>query len=166
MKRKYWMMALSALLIVTMLVAPFSASAASGKKKVYILKVTEDGARIRKGPSSAYDVITSAKKGTIVFYMGKHKDAFCYICTSGGTVGYMYKGFLKSYGACYAYQVYYCKDRSAGVYTRNSSGKVKKVTTLSKHQFVVVYQAKGDWAYIKTLSGTGGFVKKSALAKA
>lgn len=159
------MMALSVLLIVTMLAAPVSASAAS-KKVVYILKVTTDGARIRKGPSSAYDVITSAKKDTKVFYTGKHKDAFCYICTSGGTVGYMYKGFLKSYGAAYANQIYYCKDRSAKVYTRNSSGKVKKVTTLSKRQFVIVYQVKGDWAYIKTLGGTGGFVKKASLAKA
>lgn len=160
------MMVLSALLIVSMLAMPVSASAASKKQVVYILKVTVDGARLREGPSSSYDVITSLDSGTKVFYTGKMKDAFCYVCTTGGKVGYIYKGFLKSYGAAYAYQIYYCKDRSAKVYTRTSKGTVKKVTTLSKRQFVIVYQAKGDWAYIKTLSGTGGFVQKSALAKA
>ena len=165
MKRRILMMALCLMLIVSMVAAPMSASAASNKK-VYILKVTVDGARIRKGPSSDYDVITSVSSGTKVFYTGKMKNAFAYVCTSGGTIGYIYKGFLKSYGAAYAYQIYYCKDRSAKVYTRTSSGKIKTVTRLSRHQFVVVYQVKGDWAYIKTLSGTGGFVKKSSLAKA
>lgn len=160
------MMVLSALLIASLLAMPLDASAASSKKKVYILKVTVDGARLREGPSSSYDVITSLKQGAKVFFAGSHKNAFCYVCTTGGTTGYIYKGFLKSYGAVYASQIYYCKDKSAKVYTRTSSGKVKTVTTLSKRQFVIVYQAKGDWAYIKTLSGKGGFVKKSALAKA
>ena len=51
------------------------------------------------------------------------------------------------------------------VYKKASTGSGRK-TTLSKGQHVVVYQVKGSWAYIKTLSGTGGYVKKSNLKKA
>ena len=54
---------------------------------------------------------------------------------------------------------------SAKVYKKASTHSSKK-TTLSKGQHVIVYQVKGNWAYIKTLGGTGGFVKKSALKKA
>ena len=150
------------ILLVGSVIVPVSASAA--KKNVKMLKVTVDGARVRKGPSSAYDVITSVKKGSIVFYNGKTKNAFCYICTSGGKKGYVYKGFLQSYGAAPSNQYYRAKSK-VKVYKKASTG-AKKVTTLSKGQYVVVYQIKGKWAYIKTLNGKGGYVKASSLKKA
>ncbi len=163
MKRKILVMLLSVLLVASMLIAPLSASAAS-KKTVQIMQVTVDGARVRSGPGSSYDVVTSVKNGAKVFYLGKEKSSFYYIRTDHGVKGYMYKGFLKSYGAAYASQVYYATQRTK-VYKKASSGSSKK-TTLTKGQHVIVYQVKGNWAYIKTLGGTGGFVKKSALKKA
>ena len=74
MKRRYIALLLAVLLLLGTVVAPVSASAAS-KSKVRILKVTVDGARIRKGPSSAYDVITSVKKGSRVIYLNTMKES-------------------------------------------------------------------------------------------
>ena len=151
----------AALLIVAMLIAPVSAFADS---KVMIMKVTADGARVRKGAGN-YDVLTSVKKGGKVFYLGKTKNSFAYVRTSSGVVGYMFKDYLKSYGTCYKSQVYYSKKNKVKVYKKASTHS-KNVTRLSKNQHVIVYQVKGSWAYIKTLSGTGGYVKKSNLKKA
>lgn len=163
MKRRLLTMILCVVLLASTLVAPVSASAAS-RKTVQIMQVTVDGARIRKGPGSSYDVVTSLKNGSKVFYLGKEKSSFYQIRSDHGVVGYMYRGFLKSYGAAYKDQVYYAKSK-AKVYKKASTHSSKK-TTLSKGQHVIVYQVKGNWAYIKTLGGTGGYVKKSSLKKA
>ena len=162
MNRRFISLALVIALLAAMAIVPAGASAAS---KIQILKVVVDGARVRQGPSSAYSVKTSVKKGGKVFYLGKMKNSFAYIRTSGGTQGYMYKGFLKSYGTCYKSQVYYSKKSGLKVYKKPST-RSSKVTKLSRYQHVIVYQVKGSWAYIKTLSGTGGYVKKSNLKKA
>ena len=164
MKRRVLLAVLSVLLVVSTLLAPVSALAASKKKSVPIMQVTVDGARVRKGPSSDYDVIVSVKNGAKLFYLGKGKDSFYKVRTDHGVVGYMYKGFLKSYGACYQSQVYYA-SKKVKVYKKASTHSSRK-TTLSKGQHVIVYQVKGSWAYIKTLGGKGGYVKKSALKKA
>lgn len=165
MKHRVFMVVLSVVLLLTMVVAPFSASAASSNKTVKILKVTVDGARVRSGPSSAYEVKTSVNKGGKVFYLGKIKDSFAYVRTEKGVVGYMYKGFLKSYGAAYRYQIYYSTKGGIKVCKKASSSS-SRVARLSKNQHVIVYQVKGNWAYIKTLSGKGGYVRKSVLKKA
>lgn len=162
MKRRTISLVLLIALLLATAIVPVGASAAT---KVKILKVTVDGARVRQGPSSAYAVKTSVKKGGKVFYLGKMKNSFAYIRTSGGTQGYMYKGFLKSYGTCYKSQVYYSKKSGLKVYKKPSTHS-SKVTKLSKHQHVIVYQVKGKWAYIKTVSGKGGYCKASALGKA
>ena len=162
MKRKISAILLVALLL-GMVVVPTGAFAA--KKKIKLLKVTEDGARLREGPGSTYDVKKSIKKGSIVLYLGKTKNSFRYISTSKGTKGYIYKGFLKTYGTCYSSQVYYVKKSKLTLYKKPST-KSKKIARLSKKQRVIVSQVKGSWAYIKTLSGTGGYVKKSGLKKA
>ena len=162
MKRRLISLALVVALLMAMAIVPVGASAAT---KIQILKVTVDGARVREGPSSAYGVKASIKKGAKVFYLGKMKNSFAYIRTSGGTTGYMYKGFLKSYGSCYKSQVYYSKKSGLKVYKKASTHS-SKVTKLSKYQHVIVYQVKGNWAYIKTVSGKGGYCQASALGKA
>ena len=164
MKRRIVSMLLCVFLIASMLIVPTDALAAS-KKVVQILKVTVDGARVRKGPSSAYDVITSVKRGGRVFYLGKTKDSFCYVRTSTGETGFMYRGFLKAYGAVGVDQVYYCKAKSAKVYKRNGKS-LRSIGKLYRNQHVIVYEVRGKWAYIKSLSGKSGYIRKSALAKA
>lgn len=163
MKGRVLKMVLAVLLVASMLMAPMSALAAS-KSTVQILKVNVDGARLRRGPSSAYDVITSLDKGTKVFYMNKQKDSFCYVCTAYGVRGYVFRDYLSSYGAAYTNQIYYAKS-STKVYKKASTGS-GKVTSLGKGQHVIVYQTRGSWAYIKTLGGKGGYVKTSSLKKA
>ena len=162
MKRRYISLLLVVALLLATAIVPAGASAA---KKIQILKVTVDGARVRQGPSSAYGVKTSVKKGGKVFYLDKMKNSFAYIRTSGGTQGYMYKGFLKSYGTCYKSQVYYSKKSGLKVYKKPST-RSSKVTKLSKYQHVIVYQVKGKWAYVKTVSGKGGSCQASALGQA
>lgn len=164
MKHGFLKMILCLVLVASMLIAPMSASAAT-RTKVQILKVTVDGARIRKGPSSAYDVITSVKKGSKVFYLNKTKKSFCYVRSSYGVVGYMYKGFLKAYGVAYKDQIYYCKNKSTKLYKKAATSS-SKLATIKRGQHLIVYQTKGKWAYVKTLGGKGGYVKKSALKKA
>ena len=161
MKRRIITVILTVVLLATMAVAPAGAMAA---KKIQILKVTVDGARLRQGPSSEYSVKKSLNKGAKVFFLGK-KNSFAHVRTSGGTEGYVYKDFLKSYGSCYKSQVYYNSKKSLRVYKRPSTHS-SRVTKLSRNQHVIVYQVKGSWAYIKTVSGKGGYCKASALRKA
>lgn len=164
MKRKVLLMATCLLLIAATVIAPMSASAAS-KRIVYVVKVTVDGARLREGPSSAYGIITSLKKDTRVFYLNKRENAFVYVYTEYGQKGYVYRGFLKAYGAVGVDQVYYNKYDSLTVYRRPNTG-ANRAGTLYRGQHVVVYQVQGDWAYIKTLNGRGGFVQVAGLQKA
>jgi len=161
MKHKVMMMAMAVLLIASMLIAPMSASAASNST-VQILKVTVDGARLRAAPSG--DILTSLKKDSKVFYLNKNKASFCYVCTSKGVRGYIFRDYLASYGAAYADQIYYANTK-AKVYKKASTSS-SRVGTLSKYQHVIVYEVRGNWAYIKTMGGKGGFVKASALSKA
>lgn len=164
MKRRLVSLLLCVVLIATVMIVPTTAQAA-GSKMVKILKVTVDGARIRQGPGSKYEVVTSVKKGSKVFYLGKTSNSFCYVRTSNGVVGYMYRGFLKSYGAVPLSQVYYCSAKKVTVYKRSGNG-LKKTGTLYKNQHVIVYEVRGKWAYIKSLSGKSGYVRTSALKKA
>ena len=163
MKRRVFSIIVLVVMIVSV-IAPINAMAAT---KVKILKVTVDSARLRYGPSSSYGVKTSLKKGAKVFYLGKTENSFAHICTSKGLYGYMYKGYLKSYGSCNKSQVYYNKKKTLPVYKKASTSS-KRVTKLSKYQHVIVYgfKTKGSWAYIKTLGGKGGYCKASALTKA
>ena len=162
MKRRL-MMILAVMLMASMLLAPVSALAAS-KSTVQILKVNVDGARLRSGPSSDYSVLTSLDKGSKVIYLGKEKNSFSYVCTAYGKKGYIFRDYLTSYGAAYSSQIYRAKKKvKAYKKATTSSGRA---TTLGKGQLVIVYQVKGNWAYIKTLGGKGGYVKTSALKKA
>lgn len=152
--------ALACALLVFSLAAPPSACAA-GKKTVYILNVENDGARMRKEPNSASDnVEVSLKKGTKVFYLGK-SGAWCKVRSEYGPVGWVYKGYLKYYGAVSLSSVYVATEK-ASVYRKSGSG-VKKVGTVSKKQFVIVRATSTNWAYVYTLSGTSGYVKLSSL---
>jgi len=163
-KRRIMCLALCLLMIVGMVAMPVSASAAMKDRVVKIMKVNVQGARLRKGPTSKYDVITSLGKGDCVFYLEKTKTAFKYVRSSTGKIGYVYEGFLNDYGACKLSQVYYVTgttklcDRPKEISNR--------VDTLEKKEHVIVYKTRGGWAFVKTLQGKGGYVRLSRLRKA
>lgn len=152
--------ALMCAILLFSLASPLSASAAT-KKTVYILNVENDGARMRTEPNSTSDnVEVSLRKGTKVFYLGK-SGAWYKVRSEYGPSGWVYKGYLKYYGAVSLSSVYVTTEK-ASVY-RKSGSHVKKVTTLSKKQFVIVRASNTNWAYVYTLSGTSGYVKMSSL---
>lgn len=163
MRRNVFRMALCLVLVFVIGAASVTAFAA-GSKVVSILKCNVDGGRLREGPSSAYEVITSLKKGEKVFYNNQKDGAFCYVRTLYGQTGYIYHGFLESYGAARADQIYYANDKSVRVYRRPSTS-ASKATTLGVGEHVIVYKTVGDWAYIKTLRGNSGFVKTGGLTQ-
>lgn len=164
MKRRMICLALCLLMLVGMVAAPVSASAAMKDRVVKIMKVNVQGARLRKGPSSKYDVMTSLPKGSCVFYLEKDKNAFSYVRSAVGDIGYVYKGFLSAYGACKLSQVYYVTSTTK---LRDRPSEVSnRVTTLAKKEHVIVYKTRDGWAYVKNLQGKGGYVRLSRLKKA
>lgn len=154
-------MAMCLMLILSTIIAPVSAYASSKTTKVMTINV--DGARLRSGPGN-YSVIKSLKKGTKVLYSGKKTNAFCLVKLSDGTSGYVFRDFLSEYGAVSSSKVYRTTQK-AKVYKKPSTSS-SKVVTLSKNAFVMVYATKSGWAYVKTVSGKGGYMKLSALTKA
>lgn len=158
LKRRLFAAILGLVLLVSILAVPASAASV-----VKVMKVNVHGARLRSGPGN-YSVITSLKKGTKVLYTGKKVNAFYQVRTSGGKVGYVYKKFLSSYGAATSKQVYY--TTKATTMRHRASSKSSSVKRLKKNTLLLVYATSGSWAYVKTLSGKGGYVKISALSKA
>ena len=152
-----------AVVLCVMLLASFLAVPASAASVVKVMKVNVDGARLRKS-AGASEIITSLKKGAKVLYTGKKVNAFLQVRTTNGKVGYVYKPFLSSYGAASSKQVYYT-TKKINMF-KKPSAKSRKVKKLSSHTLVLVYEVRGNWAYVKTLSGKGGFVKASCLTKA
>ena len=155
MKHKYLRMIVCMTLVITMLVGSCPVASARSST-IKLLKVTADGARLREGGSSDYDVITTLKKGTKVFYYGKNSNYFCYVCTSDGKTGYVYKGYLSSYGTVRTDQIYYT-TKKATIYKKASTSS-SKVTTIAKNRFVIILKKVGNWGYVQTLDGKSGFV--------
>lgn len=141
-----------------------SCTVASAKTKTMkILKVTVSDARLREGPGN-YEVVTTLKKGEKVFYSGKTVKSWCLVCTSGGKIGYVYKGFLASYGTVRLDQIYYTTVKTK-LYKRPSTS-ASKVMNLAKHEFLIVYKKAGKWGYAKTLSGKSGYIPLGKLEAA
>lgn len=158
MKRKIISLVVCLMLIVSMYVAPISASAAGTYK---ILKVNTN-ANLRN-PDDYTDVLDYLKAGTKVLWTGKTKKAFLLVTTTSGKTGYIYKPYLSEYGAVAKSQVY--KTRSACKIYKKPSTSSSKAGSVGKGRYVLVYATKGGWAYVKTTSGKGGFMKVSNLTK-
>ena len=159
MKRNLWKSILCIALILVLTLAPLSALAASRTAK--ILKVNVDKARMRE--SATGEIITTLNKGTKVLYLNRTDGAYCKVCTTDGTTGYVYKSFLSNYGAVRADQVYVTKA-STTLY-RRSGNSLRKSSTLKSGTYMLVYKTNGNWAYVKSMSGKSGYVKLSSLRK-
>ena len=164
--RKFFRVTLCLMLILAMnIAAPVAmpvSTARAASKTMQILRTNVDGGRLRKGPSSDYDIIVTLDEGEKVFYAGKTKNSFSYVCTEGGKVGYIYSGFLSKYGTVRTASIYYTRTKSVRMYKKPSTS-ADKVTTLRNQQFVIVYQKAGSWAYVRTLDGKAGYIQLSKI---
>ena len=158
MKRNLWKSILCIALILVLTLAPLSALAASRTAK--ILKVNVDKARMRE--SATGEIITTLSKGTKVLYLNRTDGAYCKVCTTDGTTGYVYKSFLSNYGAVRADQVYVTKA-STTLY-RRSGNSLRKSSTVKEGVYMLVYKTNGSWAQVKSMTGTSGYVRLSALS--
>ncbi len=161
MKHRVWKSVLCLALVMIFAIGCTSAFASSAQT-VMILKVTADGARVRTGSANGNQVITSLKKNTKVFYMGENEGANCLIRTSDGIFGYVYRGFLRSYGSVRLDRIYYAASDGAKVY-KTPSTSASRVASLSAGECVVVFAVSGDWAYVRHINGGSGFMLKSDL---
>ena len=159
MKRNLLKSILCLALILVLTLAPLSAFAAT--KTAKILKVNVDKARMRESSSGA--IITTLDKGTKVLYLNKNDGAYCKVCTTDGETGYVYKGFLSSYGSVRADQVYVTTG-STTLY-KLSGNSLRKSSTLKSGTYMLVYKTNGNWAYVKSMSGKSGYVKLSSIRK-
>ena len=170
MKRKILKSILCSLLVIALLAAPMSAFAA--KKVAYILKVSAAGSKgafmrsgsSLKGGNGKDSIIGSLKNGTRVLYWGDKSGQMLKVMTSGGKTGYIYKGYLKTYGAMSSKQVYLTKSKS--VVYKKAGATMKKKGSIGKGKPVFVYKTIGEYALVKNLAGGSGYVKMNALKKA
>ena len=145
------------IIILAMLMAPMTASAAIAR----IMKVNTDWARMR---SSDGTQIASLRRGTKVLYWGSRNDEMCKVMLSNGKTGYIYKDYLSTYGAMNLDSIY-ITTATTQMYNR-SSNTLKKSGSLAAGRYVMIYKTSGNWAYIKTMSGKGAFVMRDTLERA
>ena len=159
MKRNLWRSILCLSLILVLVLAPMSGVAAT--KTAKILKINVDQARMRTGASG--EIITTLAQGTKVLYLNRTDGAYCKVCTTNGTTGYVYKGFLSSYGAVRSNQVYVTKG-STTLYKR-SGNSLRKSSTIKEGVYMLVYKTNGSWAQVKSMTGKSGYVRLSGIKK-
>jgi len=158
MKRNVLKTVLCFMMILAMLMAPMTASAASVAR---IMKTNTDWVRLRSASGAQ---LTSLRKGTKVLYWGVKDDEMYKVMLSNGKTGYIYKNYLSTYGAMRLDSVY-ITTAATPMYNRSGS-TLKKTGTLASGKYVMIYKTSGNWAYIKTMTGKGAFVQKGTLKKA
>lgn len=161
MKRNVFKSVICSLLIVVMLAGAMPGYAASVAR---IMKINGDYVRLRESADEGSDVIARLRKGTKVLYWGVKNDAMCKVMTTSGKVGYVYGSYLTTYGAMQLNSVYVTTARTQ-MYKRSGSSLVKN-GVLGEGKYVMVYKAASGWAYVKTMSGKGAYVRTETLKKA
>jgi len=155
MMRKYVKAVLCFIMIVAMLAAPLSASAASVAR---IMRVNGDWVRMHDADGA---FLGHLRKGTKVLYWGVKDDAMYKVMLSSGKTCYVYKEYLTTYGAMYLDKIF-VTNGSPKMY----NGSREQISTLRKGRYVMVYKTAAGWAYVKTMGGQGGFVQTANLDKA
>lgn len=164
---KKFMRTIVCLLLVSLFVAAVPMEAFAAAKTVKIYRVTADYLRLRSQPRQGDNILTKLRKGSKVFFLAEGTGSargWYRVRSDHGMVGYVYKDYLSYYGATTTSRVYQATG-SAKVY-RKASTKASRVTTLGRNEHVIVYSTGGSWAFIATLTGKTGYVKKSSLRKA
>lgn len=158
MKRNVLKSVICFMMILVMLMAPMTASAASVAR---IVKTNADWVRLRDANGAQ---IARLRKGTKLLYWGAKDDKMCKVITTSGKTGYVYTEYLTTYGAMRLDSLY-ITTASTQMYNRSGSS-LKKSGKLASGKYVMVYKTSGNWAYIKTMGGKGAFVQRDTLKKA
>lgn len=162
MKARRWLRAAFAVaLVCTLLVGTMSAAQAAS---VSVLAVKNDYARLRSGVNGDGDVIATLRTGTLLYYLGRN-DSMAYVCTESGVRGYVYAGYLTTYGSVRRANVYYVRSSSLPVYSSPSTSASRK-GTLSGGAIVLLYDAHINWGLVRSLSGSQGYVLLDGLQRA
>lgn len=159
MKRNVWKSIVCGLMLVIMLATSVPASAASSTAR--IMKVNGDYVRMH---NSDGEVLRRLRKGTKVLYWGSKKSSMYKVLTSDGETGYVYGGYLSTYGAMPLNKVYVTTE-STQTYKR-SGGSLKKSSKLAKGKYVMIMKTSGNWVQAKTMNGKTVYMKKDNLKKA
>ena len=146
-------------LIVTLTVALISASAATWT----IMKVTVDGARVRKSAGNS-DIVTTLRKGTKVISTGKANQSYFKIMTLGGKTGYIFRDHVEKLGTVDSTQLY--KTTQKVNLRRKASKTASRVKKLGAGEYVMVISVADGWAHVKTIDGKRGYVNETYLKKA
>lgn len=160
MKNRIFKVLISLMLMLSMVIIPIAAQAS---ETLYILVVTEDWTRMRDAPVHDANIITKLRTGTKVLYLGDGGNMQAKVVTSNGTYGYVYRGYLKVYGAISKNRIGY-NTADAALYLRDGE-HLNWVATLPAGQFVYLLQLNGNWAYVRLVNGKSCYMRLDTLAK-
>jgi len=159
MKQKVFKIVVCMIMVLTCALAPVAASASNA---AYILRVNADLTRMRQTAGNSA-VVRKLPAGTCVLYGGENAGAYCKVYLTNGVSGYVYKEHLSGYGAVSKNKVYRTYT-PADIYTR-SGNSLKRRGTVPAGQFVLVYKTNGNWAFVKSVNGTSGYMKLNTMYK-
>ncbi len=116
--------------------------------------ITSSSLKVRSGPSTGYDVITTINKGTTFTVLGKSGNWY-YVELKNGTKGYASSEYIQKgsgYSTCTV-------NASSSVNVRKGPGTTYEVvTTVKKGEVVTLLDDSGSWYKIKTAKGKEGYI--------
>ena len=156
MKHRYIRRILCLALILMLGILPLCSAQAVGR--AYIVRVNTDFVRVR---SANNEIMTSVPRGTRVLFWGERIGDMYKVMSATGHTGYIYKGYLSSYGVVNQNQVGMTVSR-APLYVRNGSS-FRQVGSTHAGTPVLVYRVMGEWAFVKNFNGTSAYIPLSYL---
>ncbi len=115
---------------------------------------TVDSLKVRSGPSTGYDTITTVTKRTTFSVLGQSNDWY-YIELSNGTKGYASKNYIQKgsgYSTCTI-------NVSSTLNVRKGPGtSYAAVASVNNKEVVTLLDDSGEWFKIKTAAGEEGYV--------
>ena len=98
-----------------------------------------------------------------VVRLGDGGNMQCKVVTADGTYGYVYRGYLRVYGAFSRNRIGY-NTADAALYLRDGE-HLSRVATLPAGQFVYLLKLNGNWAYVRLMNGRTCYMQLNTLAK-
>lgn len=117
--------------------------------------ITSSSLKVRSGPSTGYDTITTINKGTTFTVLGKSGNWY-YIELSNGTKGYASAEYIQKGSG---YTTCTIVNTNSTVNVRKGPGTTyDKVTTVKKGEVVNLLDDSESWYKIRTAAGKEGYI--------